>query len=639
MRPWIVTMLLMGGVAAGAAAEPKTLFGAADWLPSETDAVGFAGQGNSWYPGATPPLEFSEGTVTNAKVKVESKRRRDGYFSLSGPYDAERVLPVYADNRSKNIVWKMATPGWSTSQPVVIGRRVITTHSPHHVVCWDAETGKVLWQDELKALMLPKLAADRQTLAPVADAAQAQKLQSLHELGLAVFRLSMACQPGLHKTILDVDDRKALIPLMGEVVKGMESLRKGVAEVSPEAVKAWDAHLEQLRVGMVASAASKEEAGKFRLDAFPNFVAKTTGVPLHNCWPGWQISDTIATPVSDGAIVGVQFGHGQVGAYEVATGKRLWAFRDPTVQATSTSHSPSPILWKDLLIVNAGGGKGQTPTLLALDKHSGAVRWETPGGQGGCRMGGSHGDHMSHHLLRVGGRALIISNKGAVVDAETGRELVAKLPGLTGKNQGLWGSGYIGHAGDLVFKTYGGDCSPPPCENWQLKVTGPDQVEAVARPAMPFSNSHGPFAISDQVLVMAGKLIDPATAQVLGAVPAGTTSIVGKYLVIAGDLNNANGRDRQDRLCLAKFTIVDIANPAQPKVVSKDNYLGSSAMPVDIADTYFPGVVKNPDLKALTLGGYHGVASGFGVMLSGVTAHGNRLYILSQSHLYCMGEK
>ena len=39
-----------------AGAEPTSAipFGHADWKPSPTDPVGFAGQGGNWYPGATP---------------------------------------------------------------------------------------------------------------------------------------------------------------------------------------------------------------------------------------------------------------------------------------------------------------------------------------------------------------------------------------------------------------------------------------------------------------------------------------------------------------------------------------------------------------------------------------------------------
>lgn len=637
-----VTVCLLGSVAVAHGASVP--FGHADWRPTPTDPVGFAGQWNGWYPGATAPLVFGEGTVANMKVKVESKRRRDGYLSLSGPYEAERTAPVFTDSARRNIMWKSPTPGWSSSQPIVVGRCVITTHSPHHVVCWDADTGTVLWKDELKTMFLPTLAADRKTLTAAPDAQEAGRRQHLFELGLAVYRLGMACNPGLHKTILDTDDRKALIPLMAEVLKGLEGMRGEVEAACPEAIPALDAQMAEYRAGMTASTTSDQQAWRFRLDAFPQWVAKTTGVPLHNCWAGWQIGDTIATPVSDGDVVCIQFGHGQAAAYEVQTGRRLWAFRDPTVQATSASHAASPILWKDLVVFNAGGGPRQSPTLLAMDKRTGEIRWESPGGQGGCRMGRSHGDHMSHHLLRLpdgkgGIRALIVSNKGAVIDAETGKELAEKLPGGGERNEGSWGSGYIGSSGSLVFKTWGGDCTAPPCENWELKLTGPETLEIVTRPMIPFSNSHGPFAVSAQALVLQGKLIDPVSAKVLADVPKGTTSIVGTHMVIANDLVNANGRNRQDRMCLASFTIVDIADPANPTVVSRDNILGSAAMPADIMDKYFPSIASSPDLKALTLGGYHGVSAVFGVFMSGVTAHGDQLYIQSQSHLYCIGAK
>jgi hypothetical protein len=92
-------------------------------------------------------------------------------------------------------------------------------------------------------------------------------------------------------------------------------------------------------------------------------------------------------------------------------------------------------------------------------------------------------------------------------------------------------------------------------------------------------------------------------------------------------------------MCLANFTVTDIADPTKPKVVAKQNLLGSAAMPTDIMDTFFPAIAKDPELKVLALGGYHGVAPGFGVYMAGVTAQGSRLYILSQSHLYCVGEK
>lgn len=644
LLPVINTSLFI--VCACALTAGEAPFGSEAFTPTPESAVGFAGQGSSWYPGATPPTEWWEGTPTKVKVACEMKIRRDGYKSLAGPYDKERELVGYADDKAKNILWKMPVPGWSAAQPVAIGKRVITLHSPHHVVCWDADTGKILWQDALKVMTLPKIAADRKSLEQPGP--QAENLQLVHEVGLAVFRLSCACQPGLHKGILDLEDRKALVPLYNEFIAGLEGLKKTLGTAVPDSVPAINAQIDELKKGLVANATSIEEVVKFRLGAFTTWSQKLTGIYVGNGWPGWQIGDTIASPVSDGTILVAAFGHGQVAAYNLADGKRLWALRDPTVNAGSVSHSPSPLIWKDLVILNAGAGPKGQPTILALDAKTGTVRWESAAGKGGCRMGGSHGDHMPHYLMRlaVGGgkvRALIVTNQGAVLDAETGATLVEKLAGSTEKNQGLWGSGFLTSIGDVVFKTYGGDCSPPPCESWQIKTTGTG-IEAVVRPLLSFSNSHAPFALSDQVLVLRGKngisLINPADGQVLSNIQAsGNATIAGKTLIFANELVNTNGRERKDRMCLCSFTTVDISDPTKPRVISDKSLLGSAAMPADIADMYFPAIAKNADLKALTLGGYHGVAPGFGVYMAGVTAHGSRLYIQSQSHLYAIGER
>jgi len=640
--------LLLASAGVAAAADPKPLFGAADWLPSETDPVGFAGQGNNWYPGANPPAEFWEGTPTKIKVMHEKNTRMDGYISLSGPYNQELLVPGYADSKSKNILWKVPTPGWSTSSPIVIGKRVITLHSPHYVVCRDTDTGKVLWQDELKVMLLPKLSADRTSLDPVP--ANAQDLQFLHEFDLAVYRLDFACHPGLHKGIFKGDERKPQIALMGEVIEGLGQNKAALVKAFPASGAVIDAHIAVYRALMAISDEDmKNRDIRSKLDKslgeFTRWAEKQTGVPVNNAWPGCWISDTISTPVSDGKIVGVQFGHGQTAAYELETGKRLWAFRDPTMVATTVSHAVSPLLWKDLLIFNSGGAPKRMPTLLALDKRTGAVRWETNTGQKNMPVGGSHGDHMPHYLARLPGKVVIVSNAGAVVDAETGKTLIEKLP--SPETKGDWGSGYLCGIGNLIFKSHGSKLT---LESWELKVATDGKLEAVARPTIPFTSSQWPFALSDQVMQISGKaggLLDPFTGKVLepfngkvlGIMPKATPTIAGKTLILAQEEVNPSGRQRQDRMNLCRFGTFDISDPAKPKLLSAKSLLGTASFPVDIADTYFPAIAKNPDLKALTLGAYHGVAPGFGVYMAGVTAHGNRLFILSQSHLYCIGEK
>jgi outer membrane protein assembly factor BamB len=610
-------------------------FGDRDFYPSPTNAVGFAGQGRNWYPGATPPTQFWEGTpVAGGKE------------------------PAYADQMPKNVLWKRPHPGWGDALPVVIGDRVITLHSPHYVVCWDANTGGILWQDELKAMSLPMLAADRKTLAPAPEAAA--KRQALFEAGLAYYRLSTGISPG-KKTPLSAQNMASRRPMISEAITVLEGWKRAFGKDFPDIPAAIDQTLDGplgLKTILAAieansfEAVNKAKGGAVGIpSAFAGQVERTVGIRLGNCWPG-HVGDVMATPVSDGAIVGVTFGHGQVAAYEVMTGKRLWAFRDPTMNAFSVSHAPSPLLWKDLLIVAAGGAGGGRPSLLALDTQTGAARWESPGGEGGTPIGASHGDHMSHYLHRMpdgkgGVRALVITNKGAVLDAETGKTYISKLPGLTGPNQGLWGSGFISGTGDLIFKTWGGDCSAPPCETWQLKVTGPDTVEAIQRAPIMASNSHASFALSDTTLVLNRRLVDPSTGgwqtgktdRKAVDVAGGTSAIAGKYLIQATDTAGDSARTRADRMALATFTLVDISDPANPRALPGVNLLGGADMPPDILDKFFPATAADPALKVHTLGCYHGLPSWFGVRMGGVTAHGNRLFILSNSHLYCIGEK
>jgi len=638
------------------AAEPKPLFGAADWLPSETDAVGFAGQGNSWFPGATPPAEFWEGTPT----MVEVMHRKAG-DEKPNAYVIKKPVPGYSDAKSKNILWKNPVPGISTSSPIVIGNpstgsgrgRVITLHSPHFVICWDSDTGKILWQDELKVMTLPKLAADRKSLEPAPDPEQAKKLQFLYEVARSIYLIEQACQPSLRKAGLTGAIMKPLVPYIQTVIAGIERIKPKVVESFPDAAVSLDKDIADAKKLIELSADPDKPMG-FGVGAFPVWFAKKYGVQVHSCWPGWQISDTMSTPVSDGKVVGLQFGNGQTAAYDLETGKRLWAFRDPTMQATSVSHAPSPLLWKDLLIFNSGGAPGHMPTLLALDKRTGAFRWETKAGEKGTVVGASHGDHMPHYLVRLSNgtttKAVIVSNGGAVIDAETGKTYIDLLSGAP-EGRDSWGSGFVAGFGNLIFKTVASDNFNPPIDSWELKVTGSGTVEYVKRPPITgYSRGQSPFAISDRIWSVQYRnmqfLMDPRTALIWNSLPDGvglhtagfTATIAGNRVIETADQGESQGsRERQDRMNLLKTSTIDVTDPAKPTLLSNRNLLGTADFSSDLLDTYFPEIAKNIEFKEKLFGCYHGLPPGFGVYMAGVTAHGSRLFILSQSHLYCIG--
>jgi hypothetical protein len=274
-------------------------------------------------------------------------------------------------------------------------------------------------------------------------------------------------------------------------------------------------------------------------------------------------------------------------------------------------------------------------TVMAVDKRTGAVRWEVPGGPGGC-TGGSHGDHMPPVLVRLGDRAVVVSNKGGVLDPETGATL-AQLPIAAGiDNKGVWGTGFLTAIGNQVLRGSAGDNFSPPVSVWPMQFNG-KTLEVGTGFVLPGAGQ-GSFSVGGRLAVIDRKVCEWSTRKQLAQLPrevSGETTLAGNLLI------SPRGHDRvdmtrSDLLSIADFSVIDMSDPTAPRTVSTCNRLGDSAMCADIADKYFPEFRK-PELRQFALGGYNGIGAYFGHRLGGVTAQGERLYIRSQSHLYCVG--
>jgi len=177
---------------------------------------------------------------------------------------------------------------------------------------------------------------------------------------------------------------------------------------------------------------------------------------------------------------------------------------------------------------------------------------------------------------------------------------------------------------------------------WPLSP-GQDKVDvAKGFDTLERGSSHGPFALSDKIASWGRTICDPGTGRKLAEIAgSGNHAICGTKLVVAADAaaDRLRGRTRDDRMCLKQFWVYDVADPARPKLLSEGNLIGGPETPTDIADTYFPEFHK-PQLKKFGLGCYHGIGAGFGgAETSAVTAHGGRIYIKSNTHLYCIGER
>jgi len=116
---------------ASAKAEPLP-YGHEDFVPTPERPLGYRGDGNGWFPGATPVVEFYEGTPTKAERAVYDNQGKE----------QKGMTWAYADKRSKNILWKTDLPGWSDAQPIPVKGRVFALCEPYFLVCLDAATGQ-----------------------------------------------------------------------------------------------------------------------------------------------------------------------------------------------------------------------------------------------------------------------------------------------------------------------------------------------------------------------------------------------------------------------------------------------------------------------------------------------------------------
>jgi outer membrane protein assembly factor BamB len=87
-----------------------------------------------------------------------------------------------------------------------------------------------------------------------------------------------------------------------------------------------------------------------------------------------------AAPVIDGDLVFIAGVTGQLRALEVKSGKQLWhrdLLEDYGHRLGFFGYGPSPVVWKDLVLVNVGGGgeDGKGVCVAAFDRKSGEEKW------------------------------------------------------------------------------------------------------------------------------------------------------------------------------------------------------------------------------------------------------------------------
>jgi len=671
---WPVIVAVVAALSGGAltiAAEPLP-HGHADFVATAERPVGFCGNGNPHWPGAEPgAVEWWDGTPGWAKV-----RHRGGMGNGSPPFDdsnTEAEMRVLLDRVPKNIIWKVPVPGWGDSQPVVVGKRIINAYWPHFVVCYDAGTGKELWRDELELCLLPSLQADRETLGPAPDPKEARGLQTLFELGHAMRHLAYTM-----RDFEGTDPGPAELPLAKKAVEVMGQWRNTLQAAYPKAIAELDFDIEVAKrfiagehgVFGFGQAKLAEDRGllknvpQFGLDAKRGLVRlaeKACATRIDNGWHGSWCPFQTSSPTSDGEIVVVRFATGQVVACEVATGRRLWAWRDPLVTPSWTYHCPSPRIGREIVVLDAifgRGSKGRSaqPSLLGIDKRTGKVRWHTPQTPNSGYPSSTPiltdldaGPPPSDSgLASKGGKLPVVIGMAGDIVRQSDGKVLCKLD-VTGTSES-----YTLLKGNTVFATAKAEEGGRPLTRiFRLSVVSGDEVRAEVVGDIPeISTFRACTAMSDTFLFGRGrsgldlttmKLVDYATPMAVGTAEARGVTVAGRYHIFPSyNYFDEKFRSRQDGMCLLTFHVAEVPrHPGDsPTFVSDSSLLGGPEVAADrFFDKHLGGLDKMRQVTPRKWCGRYGshLPAFFGLRFGGPVPHGDRLYIQSQCFLYCIG--
>jgi hypothetical protein len=643
-------------------------FGAADFVPTPETPIGFQADGNGWYPGATPAVvEWWDGTPGWGKVAF-----RGGTGNCQPPLDGRTTdedLRVLLDRVPKNIIWKIPTPGHTDSQPLVIGDRIVNAYFPHFVVCYDRHTGKELWRDQLEMAFLPELQPDRKTIGPTPDPKEARKRQTLFEIAWAMRYLSLCLR--------DYDGEEpgpAEYPRVRKAIEHMGQWRNLLEEADPEAVPLLDEEIalakrflagEHAILGVGPRKIAEDRSIYKKVPQFGDFdggsgagsrrkslwsyAEKKLRASLRNNWPGWMPFQC-TTSCSDGEVVIVRFYHGQVGAYEVATGKRRWAWRDPEAGMTDgASHMLSPRMKEDLIFLDLlVEDKRKAPNgMLGIDKHNGSVRWFTPHSRGGNAFAGPVLVEVPLEAPAAAGTKrvwpVVVSECADILDQATGRRL-GGFPKTTHCSYPLV------QGNRVVF----GVCHQPRWTGiYRLDADGKGGIAVVEDGGFPLHCGRLPWARNDQFVFHPEGSYDLRTRGLVandGVVCQGEhhgPSVIGDLFVIISNRDKGNGGDykyrpRRDGMYLDSCYVSQAtARPYDgPKLISNRGLLGGAEAPADIFfDKHLAGFDKLRMIAPRVFCGRYGnfITAYFGHAMNGPVAAGDRIYIQGQCFLYCIG--
>jgi hypothetical protein len=582
----IRVVLLMGLAGSSAYAAEPVPYGSKDFYPSAERPIGYFGNGNGAYPGATPVTEWTDAECFDAQ---------DG-----------------RKKATRNIVWRNDLPGWSSSSPVVVGDRIFVTCEPNTLVCTDANTGNILWQQDVNSF---------ECMGQTGEEARVR--QEILEMGRAFRHLLAYC--GTISSDRTQVVREMVLPKLNGWLGILEKTEPSLVPAMQEAIKRFtDDPNTKVRKD------NFDGPGRFHDAVWAKYL-----IPTAQLWEGHH-GDTYATPVSDGKHVYVSMAQGQAACYDL-NGKRIWAkFFEQNISDIGCYDCASPRLSTGVLVVV------HYDHYRGLDARTGEVIWkfkvkrrldpQTPG------------TYAVLDLPKDGGiDPVVVTTVGTINRVKDGAEL-ADL----GYRMG-WDGGSMSVLGE---------------KNYALIQPGGKGISAAAVAAIFLEWNEGKLKVSPYVFLEGlaphgrtptlynGRAYDNCivwdvqTGRVLarGGIKREESHgfyydwpsaiIAGSYLIGPTDGRNCRAPRGPTGKQVSPCGVVKLNGEDAPTLVSAPNLIGSTKWAkARFVEKYLPELCapgkewRNPNFGMYQRYGF-----------AHYTALGNRLFYRTPSHLYCIGD-
>lgn len=398
------------------------------------------------------------------------------------------VPPTEWDEASgKNIRWKAALPNWGYSSPVPVGNRVLFVSEPGwkstwpELCCFDADTGSLLWKVPVDPCdAFPEMTADKRKEVTAA-------VEAIYAQQRAAYRI---CRPLEARGSVPKDDPQIteVNAQLGAHGMSIESYTQGYGllrklKYTDDRKKKWEQALKPYGL--------KPEC------TWQNFGAARVGIAF-------------PTPVTDGQHVYVMTYHGTVACFALADGKRVWASH----VAYKGHHGlmASPRLYDDLLLTGWIDTGNFDPRLCAFDKATGQLRWEANIKGGGAATEAQSRPGGSLVVMTVGKTPVVVCSSGRIVRLPDGKVYAASIPCSCGTYA-------VDDANDALF---GAGHHDRGSTRWRLDLAiEGDELKITERFNVKDSWGAASSVIADGKWFVKGAMLDLLTGQ-----PSGSTNVV-----------------------------------------------------------------------------------------------------------------